>query len=1134
MSNFVHLHTHSHYSLLDGLGKIPDLVSRAKELGMETLALTDHGTMYGVVEFYKKCQEEGIKPILGVETYIAPRRMEDKEPKLDTKPYHLILLAKNKTGYQNLIKIVTAAHLVGHYYRPRVDKEFLKKHSEGLIALSACFFGEIPQLIVSNNLIKAKEAIKQYQEIFGKENFYLELQDHPELKEQETVNNGLIKLSKELGSPLVATCDIHYVNPDDREAHEVLLAVQTGKDYDDENRLSLQETDLSMRSPEDMIRVFKDVPEAIENTLKIASLCNLELDFGKAILPEFKLPADETPKSYLEKKVQIGLKKKFNELSPEIKKRINYEMSVIEKTKFEDYILIVADYVNFAKENGILVGPGRGSAAGSLVSYVLGITDLDPIKYDLLFERFLNPERIAPPDIDLDFADNRRDEVIKYISKKYGADHVAQIITFGTMASRGSVRDTGRALGMAYTDVDKIAKLIPFGLTLAQSLEAVSELKDLYNKDASVKHLLDMAQKLEGVARHASTHAAGLVISKDPLVEHVPLQYSPRGNQEIITQFAMNELEAVGLIKMDILGLANLSIMGNALKIIKKTKDQEIFLNKIPLDDKKTYELLARAETTGVFQLESDGMKRYLKELKPTEFENIIAMVALYRPGPMGLIPDYIAGKHGRKKVTYLHPKLEPILKNTYGIAVYQEQVLQMARDIAGFSLGEADILRKAVGKKIRKLLMEQEKKFVVGAVKNGVSKAVAEKLFRFIEPFAEYGFNRAHAACYAMISYQTAYLKTYFPSEFMAALLTSEQNNLDKLAVAITESERMKIKVLPPDVNESFVDFGVVKETGNIRFGLAAIKNVGVGVAEAIVEDRKKVGNYILLEDFLRRLGPKVLNKKSVESLAKAGALDRFAERNQILSGMEQILKFLSNLGKASSRDQLNLFSTKKKDLATLDLPQIDPASKKTKLSWEKELLGMYVSEHPLAGMEKIIKKNGRPINELSENIKGKINVAGIISHIQKILTKSKEPMLFVTLEDTTGRIEVIVFPKVLNKNVLLWQSDAIVCIKGHINNKDGVLKIIAEEINEINTGEAETAAPEKLIINLPSNVDKEILQKIKEILLKSPGKLPVILRLARNGNFQEIKTKTKVSFDPSIVKLLGQIISPDQANFV
>ncbi len=1132
MSKFVHLHTHSHYSLLDGLGKIPELVSRAKELGMDSLALTDHGAMYGAIEFYKKCQESGIKPIIGVETYIAPRTRFDKQPKIDTNPYHLVLLAKNETGYKNLLILVTKSYLEGHYYKPRIDKELLKNHAEGLIALTACAAGEIPRAILGGAWKKIVEATQFYLDIFGKDNFYLELQDHPEISEQIKINEGLKKLSKELKISLVASCDIHYIKPEDREPHEVLLAVQTGKDFDDDSRLSLKEINLSMRSPSEMEKIFGK--EICENTAKIAEECEFRFEFGKPIFPHFELPKDQTPKTYLEKLSWEGLTKRYPNITVELKNRLRYELDTIEKTHFEDYLLIVADYVKFAKENRILVGPGRGSAAGSLVCYALGITEIDPMKYNLLFERFLNPERIAPPDIDLDFADTRRDEVIKYIAQKYGHDNVAQIITFGTMASRGSIRDTGRALGMTYSDVDKIAKLIPFGLTLDQSLEATDELKDLYQNDPQVKQLIDMAKRLEGVARHASTHAAGVVISREPLVNYVPLQFSTRGDNEIITQYPMNDLEAIGLIKMDILGLANLSIMGNCLRIVRKTRRLELDIDNLPLDDDKTFALLSRAETTGVFQLESDGMKRYLKELKPSSFSDIIAMVALYRPGPMEYIPDYIAGKHKRKKIEYLHPKLANILGETYGIAVYQEQLLRIARDIAGFTLGEADILRKAVGKKNKKLLMEQQEQFVTGAIKNGTSKAVAEKLFHFIEPFAQYGFNKAHATSYAKIAYQTAYLKAHYPPEYMAALLTSEQSNLEKLAVAISECERMGIHVLSPDINESFVEFGVVQSTGHIRFGLAAIKNVGEGVAEAIAEERKINGKFMNLENFLQRLGPTALNKKVVESLAKAGALDTLSDRTEILSGIDLIIKYLGGLNKNESKNGLNqigLFAGMKEQPAInhLSLPKAEPISKKQKLAWEKELLGMYISEHPLKDLRHLLRMKGKPIAELSQHkVNDKVTIAGIISQVKKIITKSNEPMAFVTFEDNSGKIEILVFPKIYKKDPLIWVADNIVCLSGRLDNKDGVLKVIVEVAKPLEEPAVAIAngGKEKFLLSLPEKMPKEKLIEIKKILEKFPGKTPVILKIKRNGAWKEIKTKTTVATDHTLKEELKLLI--------
>lgn len=1130
MQDFVHLHVHSHYSLLDGLGKIPDLVSRCKELGMDTIALTDHGVMYGAIEFYKECQKQGIKPIIGTEMYISPRKMTDKESGIDSKPYHLVLLCKNHTGYQNLLKIVTTAHLEGYYYRPRVDKEYLKKHAEGLIALTACGGGEIPKASLSGSKEKLIKTIKEYQDIFG-DDLYLELQHHPEFADQVKINQKLKAIAKELNIPLVATNDAHYIHEDDKEAHEVLLAVQTGKDYDDENRMTLKEFNLSLIPPDEMTKNFADVPDAIENTRKIADMCNLEIELGQTILPKFPVPEKETAKSYLEKLCHEGAKNRYGKISPEVKERLDYELSVIEKCHFEDYFLMVSDYVNFAKDSGILVGPGRGSAAGSIVAYVLEITDLDPLYYELLFERFLNPERISPPDIDLDFADDRRAEVIQYIMKKYGADHVSQIITFGVMKARMAIRDVARALGMSYEDGDRIAKLIPLGVNLTEAMETISELQDIYKNELSFTRLIDMAKRLENVARNAGTHAAGVVISQKPLVEYVPLQHPPRDDTNLVTQYSMNYLENIGLLKVDILGLSNLSIINNTLRIIRKVNDTDLDLTKIPMDDKKTFSLLAKAETSGVFQIESEGMKRYLKDLKPTTFEDIISMVALYRPGPIDSIPDFIDSKHGRKKITYLDPKLEPILASTYGVIVTQDQVLQIARHFAGFTYGEADILRKAVGKKIQKLLDEQKEKFLAGAVKNGATAKTAQAVWDFIEPFARYGFNRAHAACYAMISYQTAYLKAHYPSAFMAAWLTSEQQNIDKVAYAMTEAKRMKIEVLPPDVNESFVEFGVVKATGNIRFGLAAIKNVGAGVSEQIAEERKVNGPYTTITDFFVRLGSKVLNKKVIEALAKTGAFDNLAERNQVLLNIDIITKFLQGMDKSTSRNQMDLFSNTvvKPAKVELNLQTVPPADERTRLAWEKELLGVYISEHPLTSMAKTIAKNGIPIESLKGKAKEQnVQIAGIITNSKKITTKKNEPMVFINLEDPTGSIEIVVFPRVYETGKNLFDKDRFVIIQGRIDNKDGIVKLIATKAESLNEDSSETSTPTKLIINLEKDTSKTILNNIKTILIKYPGELAVTLRIGQNGNGQSIKTKTTVSNDKKLLAELKELL-PD-----
>ena len=1140
---FTHLHVHSHYSLLDGLGKIDELIEGAKNLGMDSLAITDHGVMYGALQFYNKAKEAGIKPIIGCEVYLAPRRMNDRQPKIDNYPYHLVLLAKNETGYKNLVKIVSNAHLYGYYYKPRTEREELEKYSEGLIAMTACLQGEIPRLILDKKLSKVKEKIKWYQQTFGRENFYLELQSHPHLDEQTKVNETLIKLSEELNVPLIATNDVHYVSSEDKDAHEILLAVNTNKEVDDANRLSLKDFDISLKSTQIMQEAFANVPEALENSQKIVSQCNLELKSEGLILPHFKLPKGITSKQQLSKLAREGLEKKYGKNNKEAQERLEFELEVIENAGFSDYFLIVSDFVNWAKENGIIVGPGRGSAAGSIVTYCLNITELDPLPYNLLFERFLNPSRISPPDIDLDFQDDRRSEVIKYISDKYGADHVAQITTFGTMASRGSIRDVGRALGMAYGDVDQIAKLIPFGMTLSQSLEEVKELKNFYDSDVAIKKLIDMAKKLEGVARHASIHAAGIVITKKPLTEYLPLQRPAKSNElteavgGTVTQFPMNDIEKLGLLKIDLLGLANLTIIKNALRIIRKVACVEIDIKTIPMDDEKTYKLLAKAHTTGVFQLESDGMKRYLKELRPTSFNDIIAMVALYRPGPMEFIPDYIAGKHQKKEIKYLHPKLEPILKDTFGIAVYQEQIMQIARDLAGFTMSEADVLRKAMGKKIEKLLMEQKEKFIEGAINNGIDKEIAVRLFQFTEPFAKYGFNKSHAACYALIAYQTAYLKANFPGAFMAALLTSEQDNIEKIAQVIEECERMGIKVAPPDVNESFVEFGVIVENKKeyIRFGLAAIKNVGQGVSEQIVEERKNNGAYQDLEDFIDRLPANVVNKKVIESLAKSGALDKFGERNQLLAGTPAIIKYKSNVDSQANNGQLGLFGGADKEIlkTKINLPQIDPANKKQCLAWERELLGIFLSEHPMNEYRELIKDKVTPINELTpDHANEKFTIAGIITRLQKIITRNKQPMVFATLEDFTGRVEVLVFPKALMTNALIWRVDNVVCVIGNLSNKDGEPKILVDKafpIEEIDNLPKAKKIINDIFITIPGNSGKDLLLKIKEILQTMPGDCSVCLRISTAKELKEIRTKARVKPSKILFDQLGELVGAE-----
>jgi DNA polymerase III subunit alpha len=1056
--NFTHLHIHSQYSLLDGLPKIDQLLDRVKELGMDSVALTDHGNMYGAIEFYKKAKERAIKPILGAELYLAFEGMRQERPGIDDAIYHLTVLVRNEEGYRNLVKLLTRAHLEGFYYKPRVDEELLRKHSAGLLALSGCLTGRISRLLLAKKTKEAEERAKTYQEIFGPENFYLELQRHPNIPEQDTVNKGLIELSKKLSIPLVATGDPHYLKREDAQAQDILMLINTGARPDDPERLTLQQDDFSLKSPEEMAEIFRDIPEAVANAQKIADACNLVLELGKTKLPTFPLPPGKTADEYVKELCLTGFSRR-PELAkyPKAPERLEYELEVIKQTGFASYFLIVQDFVNWAKEHRIVVGPGRGSVGGSLVAYLLNITNINPLQYNLLFERFLNPERISMPDIDLDFADYRRDEVIAYVGEKYGHDKVAQIITFGTMAARAAVRDVGRALGYEYLYCDKVAKMIPFGLTLGDTLRDVVEFKELYDTDEKAKKLIELAQKLEGVARHASTHACGVVISSEPLENIAPVQHPTQNDTNIVTQYEMHSIEDLGLLKMDFLGLKNLSIIEETLKRIYAIYGKNVDMDNLPMNDPKVYKLFQDANTIGIFQVESEGMRRYLKELKPTEFEDIIAMIALYRPGPMELIPDFINRKHGRKRITYLHPKLQPILKNTYGIAVYQEQVLQVARDLAGFTYGEADVLRKAIGKKIRELLQEQKEKFIRKTVENGIDKKIAEAVFHFIEPFARYGFNKSHSAAYAMIAYQTAWLKAYYPVEFMSALLTAEKNDIERIAFLIEETRKMGIEVLPPELNESFSNFSVVPAKNQIRFGLLAIKNVGEGIVEAIIKERKAQGPYLSIQDFISRVRSKDLNKKSLESLVKAGVFDHFGERNQLLSNMDRLLEIARENLKVQNGAQKSLFGTASSN-HNLSLQESEPATPHERLIWEKELLGLYVSAHPLQGVKNILAKRAFSITHIRKEAgapsfakERKVKIGGIISSLKKIITKVGKPMLFIGVEDMTDKIEVVVFPSILEKNPTMFQENKIVFITGRLDSRNGDQKLIAEEVEEL-----------------------------------------------------------------------------------
>jgi DNA polymerase III subunit alpha len=1076
---FVHLHAHSMYSLSDALGDPADLVARAKELGYDTIALTDHAGLYGAVEFYEAAHKQGIKPIIGVEINVAPNKLTDKRPRVDDFSYHLTLIAETDQGYRNLLQLVSESYLEGFYYKARTDKASLAKWGRGIIALSGCLKGEIPKALAAHDMEKATQLVRAYQDIFSKDNFFLEMVHHPESPTQIEVNQFLIQLAKETGAPLVATKDVHYLHADDREAQDALQCIHDGKLLADMSRHSMSAMDHSLVAPLEMVAAFAETPEAVANTRVIADRCNVTIELGVNHLPSFACPTGATPDDYLRELCEKGLHVRYGDaVTVEATERLAFELATIKRMGYAEYFLIVQDYVNWAKKHGVVVGPGRGSAAGSIVAYALKITNLDPLRYGLLFERFLNPDRISMPDIDMDFDDVKRKDVIEYVMNTYGRDRVAGIITFGTMAARAAVRDVSRVMGWTFQEVDRVAKAIPppvqgRHVPLEDSVRDQPELRQMA-QDVRTKQLLDLAIKLEGTSRHASQHACAIVIAPSPLTDFAPVQKAQGGDVERVIQYSMHSAEVVGLLKMDFLGLSNLSVIRDTLDIVQAVHGVIVNIDDLPLDDATTYELLGRAETTGVFQLESDGMKRYIKELKPSVIEDIIAMVALYRPGPMQFIDSFIKRKHGKEEISYAHPLLESALKNTYGIPVYQEQVMQVSKDMAGFTGGEADTLRKAMGKKIAKLMKEMREKFIAGSVKNGVAEQVAEQIFQQFEEFAAYGFNKSHAACYAMIAYQTAYLKAHYPECFMAGLLNSDCNNLDRVTIEVEECRRMGMRVLPPDVNESFQRFSVVKETvvhktsqtsvPTLRFGLLAIKGLGEDVVEEIVKERKSGGAFTDLADFASRVPGRALNKKSLEALIKSGALDRFGDRNRLLYNMETLLDYHKRIEQERASGQSNLFASAlaSSSAPALHLKAAPPASNREMLSWEKDLLGLYVSAHPFKEVGERLGVYFTPLGRLAEFKKAKsVRCGGVLTDAKKIYTKAgNEPMVFATLTDVSGAVEAVVFPRAYRDHAELWEPDKMLCVTGRPQEKDGEMKLLVETAFEITPGNIDEIA--------------------------------------------------------------------------
>ena len=1145
LRHFTHLHVHTEYSLLDGSAKIKELVSRAKELNMDSIAITDHGAMYGVIDFYKEAKSQGIKPIIGCEVYVASKSRFSKD-NTGFNYSHLVLLAENNEGYQNLIKLVSYGFIEGFYYKPRIDMELLKKYHKGLIACSACLAGAVSRNILNVSYEKAKEVALEYDEIFGRGNFFLEMQDHG-LKEQQIVNHALMRMSKETGIPLICTNDSHYIYKEDSVPHDILLCIQTGKTVKDTDRMRYEGGQFYLKSPDEMYELFPYCEEALENTWKIANRCNVEFKFHDLKLPRFDVPEGKTASEYLRELCFDGFYKKYENPSDELKERLVYELDTIEKMGYVDYFLIVWDFIKYSKDNGIIVGPGRGSAAGSLVSYCLSITTIDPVKYDLIFERFLNPERVSMPDIDVDFCYERRQEVIDYVIRKYGEDHVAQIITFGTLAARAAIKDVGRALAMPYADVDRVSKMIPteLGITIKKALDMNPELLKAYNEEEDTKRLIDTSMRLEGLPRHSSTHAAGVVICREPVMEYVPLNSN---DGAITTQYTMTTLEELGLLKMDFLGLRTLTVIQNAVKEIERIHNISLDIDNIPDDDEKVYEMISQGKTEGVFQLESNGMKQFMRELQPNRLEDLIAGISLYRPGPMDFIPKYIKGKNNQNDIQYTHESLKPILNTTYGCIVYQEQVMQIVRDLAGYSLGRSDLVRRAMSKKKESVMIEERKNFVYGiegevpgCVKNGIPVDVAEKIFDEMTDFAKYAFNKSHAACYAVVGYQTAWLKYHYPVEFMAALMTSVMDNTTKVSGYIEECKKMGIQLLPPDINEGYAHFSVFD--GKIRFGLGAIKNVGRNVIKAIVSDREQNGYYKSLTEFCNRLDGGELNKRCIESFIKSGAFDSFGgKRSQYMEAYKNIVDGVGKAKKNNIEGQINLFDmgfdddSQSENAYTDVLLDMDEYPENVILSMEKEVLGIYVSGHPLSSYEEDLRRKTScsSIDFMLETREEKgsvkdnqsVIIGGLISKVTKKYTRNNNQMAFISIEDMQGVVEVVVFPNVYEKFAHIIKEENVVIINGRANisdEEDG--KIICEGIKDINDNEKSWFSI-GIIIGKTNNIKTE---DIIPILSKYQGSCPVYIKDIVSGNTFKADRRYWVSPSDSLVNELKSMLGDD-----